>query len=172
MPLWKPTSKEVVQCTQTATIRQRQLANRSTGSRFAVDASRYTENLINHLSLHGNAHRKSICKTLRKYSASGHERGLEILSNRTTRHSWCRPVIPEVDLQDTQKILRKWPRKGVKEIVESNDSSQLMSTLHIGLPMSRFVNDCWRIVAVWVYGICMTSCPRTWLHRTPAKSFH
>ena len=216
----------VVQYTQTATIRQRQLANRSTGSRFAVNVSRYTGNLINHLSFDGNVYRKlicktrrkyfasncpgllkmfssqtqskstcltrsrfarhleysassyqigvqdvvkstrfdrlvpvkvacytgsqfgrhlesiprvttnggwrccridsirlvtvdvdlckrkSICKTIRKFSASGHELGLKILSNRTTRHSWCRIVIPEVDWQDTSKILRKRPRKG------------------------------------------------------------
>ena len=31
----------IVQYTQTATIRQRQFANRFTGSRFAVDASRF-----------------------------------------------------------------------------------------------------------------------------------
>ena len=54
----------VVQYTQTATFRQRQLANRSTGSRFAVNAFHYTRNLINHLSLDGNAHRKSIYKTI------------------------------------------------------------------------------------------------------------
>ena len=47
---------------QTVTIRQRQFANRFTGSRFAVNASRYTGNLINHLLLNGNAYRKSICK--------------------------------------------------------------------------------------------------------------
>ena len=47
---------------QTVTIRQRQFANRFTGSRFAVNASRCTGNLINHLLLNGNAYRKSICK--------------------------------------------------------------------------------------------------------------
>ena len=44
---------------QIATICQRQFANRSTGSRFAVNASRYTGNLINHLSLDGNRHTRS-----------------------------------------------------------------------------------------------------------------
>ena len=88
------------------------------------------------------SHWKSICKTLRKYSASNYQGVVEnvvesndssqlmstrhagsrferhfenfpqvatkggykycrIDSNRTTRHGWCRPVIPEVDLQDT-----------------------------------------------------------------------
>ena len=42
------------------------------------------------------SYQKSINKTFRKYSASGHEMGLQILSNRTTRHSWCRTVIPPV----------------------------------------------------------------------------
>ena len=72
----------VVQYTQTATIRQRQLANRSTGSRFAVNAFRYTRNLINHLSLDGNAHRKSIYMTLRKYFASNCQGLLKMLSIR------------------------------------------------------------------------------------------
>ena len=58
------------------------------------------------------SHRKSICETLRKYSASNYQGSLKILSNRTTRHSRSRPVIPEVDLQNTSKVFRKWPRKG------------------------------------------------------------
>ena len=34
------------------------------------------------------SHQKSICKKIfRKYSARGHERGLQILSKRMTRHS-------------------------------------------------------------------------------------
>ena len=68
--LFRHSVARVVQYTQTATIRQRQLANRSTGSRFAVNASRYTGNLINHLSLDGNAHRKSVYKTRRKCFAN------------------------------------------------------------------------------------------------------
>ena len=91
----------VFQYTQTATIRQRQFANRFTGSRFAVNASRYTGNLINHLSLDGNASRKSICKTLRKYFASNCQGLLKTLSNQMTRFSKSRPVLPEVDLEDT-----------------------------------------------------------------------
>ena len=91
----------IVQYTQTATIRHRQFANRFTGSRFAVDASRYTGNLINHLSLDGNAYRKTICKTLRKYFASNCQGLLKTLSNKITRFSQSRPVLPGVDLQDT-----------------------------------------------------------------------
>ena len=49
-----------VKYTQTATIRQRQFANRSTGSRFAVNAVRYTGNLIIHLSFDGNAYQFTI----------------------------------------------------------------------------------------------------------------
>ena len=39
------------------------------------------------------SHWKSICKTLRKYSASNYQGSLKMLSNPTTRHSWCRTVI-------------------------------------------------------------------------------
>ena len=74
-----------VKYTQTATIRQRQFANRSTGSRFAVNAVRYTGNLIIHLSFDGNAYQKSICKTLGKHFASNYQGSLKMLSNRTTR---------------------------------------------------------------------------------------
>ena len=49
-----------------------------------------------------------------------------MLSNRTTRHSWCRPVIPEVDLQDTSKIFRKWPRK-VADFVQSTRFERLVT---------------------------------------------
>ena len=83
------------------------------------------------------SHWKSICKILRKYSASKYQRSLKVLSNPTTCHSWCRPVMPEVDLKDTSKISRKWPRKGVTSIVESNDSSRLMSTRHTGSRFAR-----------------------------------
>ena len=44
-------------------------ANRFTGSRFAVNVSRYTGNLINHLLVDGNANWMSICKTLAEYLA-------------------------------------------------------------------------------------------------------
>ena len=73
------------------------------------------------------SHWKSICKTLRKYSASNYQGSLKMLSNPTTRHSWCRPVMPEVDLKDTSKISRKWPRKGVKSIVESTRIERLVT---------------------------------------------
>ena len=65
--------------------------------------SRLIENLINYLSLDGNAYRKSICKTLGKYFASNCQGLLKMLSNRlhSTRLSLSRPVIPQVDLQDT-----------------------------------------------------------------------
>ena len=82
-------------------IRKRHFTNRSTGSRFAVNASRYAGNLINHLSLDGDAYRKSICKTLTKYFASNCQGLSKMLSNRKTRRSESRPVIPEIDLQDT-----------------------------------------------------------------------
>ena len=72
----------VVQYTQITTILQRQLANRSTGGRFAVNAPRYTGNLINQLSLDGNAHRRSIYKTLTKYFASNCQGLLKMLSIR------------------------------------------------------------------------------------------
>ena len=86
-----------VQYTQTGTIRQRQFANRFTGSRFAVNASCYTGNL----SLDGNASRKSICKTLGKYFASNFQGLLKTLSSQMTRLSQTRPILPEVDLQNT-----------------------------------------------------------------------
>ena len=73
------------------------------------------------------SHWKSICKTLRKYSASNYQRSLKMLLNPTTRHSWCRPVMPEVDLKDTSKISRKWPRKGVTSIVESTRIERLVT---------------------------------------------
>ena len=73
------------------------------------------------------SHWKSICKTLRKYSASNYQGSLKMLSNPTTRHSWCRPVMPEVDLKDTSKISRKWPRKGVTSIVESTRIERLVT---------------------------------------------
>ena len=73
------------------------------------------------------SHWKSICKTLRKYSASNYQGSLKMLSNPTTRHSWCRPAMPEVDLKDTSKISRKWPRKGVTSIVESTRIERLVT---------------------------------------------
>ena len=71
---------------QTVTIRQRQFANRFTGSRFAVNASRYTGNLINHLLLNGNAYQKSICKQLSRVVENVVE-STRFDSNRTTRLS-------------------------------------------------------------------------------------
>ena len=53
------------------------------------------------LSLDGNAYRKTICKTLRKYFASNCQGLLKTLSNKITRSSQSRPVLPEVNLQDT-----------------------------------------------------------------------
>ena len=82
---------------QTVTIRQRQFANRFTGSRFAVNASRYTGNLINHHKLNGNAYRKSICKTLRKHFASNCQGLLKSLSNRLDSTRFERLVSVKVD---------------------------------------------------------------------------
>ena len=56
-------------------------ANRQTGSRFAAKWCWDTGGLRNHLLRHGNAYRNSICKRLRKYSASVCGRGLK-MSNR------------------------------------------------------------------------------------------
>ena len=107
--LFRHSVARVVQYTQTATIRQRQLANRSTGSRFAVNASRYTGNLINHLSLDGNAHRKSVYKT--RKSVSQMSRIVENVVDSTRIEppplSLSRPVLPVVDLKDTKKIFCK-----------------------------------------------------------------
>ena len=58
------------------------------------------------------SYRKSICKTLRKYSASNYERKLEILSHR----------------------------------LESNDSSQLMSTRHSGGRFARYLENIPQVV--------------------------
>ena len=100
------------------------------------------------------SHWKSICKTLRKYSASNYQRSLKMLSNPTTRHSWCRPVMPEVDLKDTSKISRKWPRKGVTSIVESNDSSRLMSTRHTGSRFARHLENIGRVTTKGSWRYC------------------
>ena len=107
--LFRHSVARVVQYTQTATIRQRQLANRSTGSRFAVNASRYTGNLINHLSLDGNAHRKSVYKTRRKCFANVKDcwKCCRFDSNQPPPLSLSRPVLPVVDLKDTKKIFCK-----------------------------------------------------------------
>ena len=100
------------------------------------------------------SHWKSICKTLRKYSASNYQRSLKMLSNPTTRHSWCRPVMPEVDLKDTSKISRKWPRKGVTSIVESNDSSRLMSTRQTGSRFARHLENIGRVTTKGSWRYC------------------
>ena len=56
--------ERVVQYTQTAANRQRQLTNRQTGSQFAAKWCCDTGDLKNHLLWHGNAYWKSICKRL------------------------------------------------------------------------------------------------------------
>ena len=61
------------------------------------------------------SHRKSICKVLRKYSAGNYQGSMRMLSNRTTRLSWCRLVTPEVDLLDN---LENIPRV-TRDVVES-----------------------------------------------------
>ena len=86
-----------VKYTQTVTIRQRQFANRSTGSRFAVNAVRYTGNLIIHLSFDGNAYQKSICKTLGKHSSSNYQGSFKMLSNRLDSTRVERLVSVKVD---------------------------------------------------------------------------
>ena len=79
----------------------------------------------------------SICKTLRKYSASNCEGGSKTQSNRRNRHSKWRPVIPDVDLLDTWKTFRVFLWKGAEDAVESNESSQQMTTRHTGCRFSR-----------------------------------
>ena len=111
------------------------------------------------------SHWKSICKTLRKYSASNYQRSLKMLSNPTTRHSWCRPVMPEVDLKDTSKISRKWPRKGVTSIVESNDSSRLMSTRHTGSRFARHSENIGRVTTKGSWRYCRIDSDSTRIER-------
>ena len=97
------------------------MSTRHTGSRFARQLRKYSaSNCKGRLEMLSNqldstrierlvtvdvvlSYRKSIRKTLPKFSASDRERGCRfcpIDSIRTTRHIWCRPVIPDVDLQD------------------------------------------------------------------------
>ena len=78
-------------------------ANRQTGSRFAAKWCWDTGGLRNRLLRHGNAYRNSICKRLRKYSASVCEGGVvDVVKStrfnliRTTRHHKWRPVILDV----------------------------------------------------------------------------
>ena len=92
-----------------------------TGSRFARQLRKYSaSNCEGRLEMLSNqldstrierlvtvdvdlSYRKSIRKTLPKFSASDCERGCRfcpIDSIGTTRHIWCWSVIPEVDLQD------------------------------------------------------------------------
>ena len=132
-----------VKYTQTATIRQRQFANRSTGSRFAVNAVRYTGNLIIHLSFDGNAYQKSICKTLGKHSSSNYQGSFKMLSNRLDSTRVERLVSVKVDpslarhLENILQVTSKSRWKCCR--LESNDSSLLMSTCHTG---SRFARHC------------------------------
>ena len=61
-----------------------------------------------------------------------------MLSNRLDWNRVERLVSAKVDqshqksISKTKKILSKWPRKEVVDFVQSNDSSQLMSTRHTG----------------------------------------
>ena len=106
------------------------------------------------------SHWKSICKTLRKYSASNYQGSLKMLSNPTTRHSWCRPAMPEVDLKDTSKISRKWPRKGVTSIVESTRIERLvtvdasLSTRHTGSRFARHLENIRRVTTKGSWRYC------------------
>ena len=63
------------------------------------------------------SYRKSICKTLRKYSASNYERKLEILSHRLDSTRIERLVTVDVDPSQRKsicKILRKYSASGYK----------------------------------------------------------
>ena len=80
-----------------------------------VNASRYTENLINHLSLDGSTHQKSICETLIKYFASNCQGLLKMLSIRlesndssqlkSTRHTRSRFAR---HLENILQVTTKW----------------------------------------------------------------
>ena len=79
--------------------------------------SRLIENLINHLSLDGNAYRKSICKTLRKYFASNCQGLLKMLSNRlhlTRLHSTCLSKVDPSYHKSICQTLRKYSARSYK----------------------------------------------------------
>ena len=48
-----------------------------------------------------------------------------INSNRTTRHCWCRPVIPEVDLQSTTKFSVRGHERGLQILSNRLDSTRI-----------------------------------------------
>ena len=140
---WENLVEKFVEYAQTVANRQRQFTKRSTGSRLAVKWYRGTGSLINHLLKHENAHRKSICKTRRKYSARVFKLGdgdvaksTRFDSNRTTRHSKWRPIIPDVELRDTSKTFPKCLPEGgsrccqintIRLITVNDDPSHQMS---------------------------------------------
>ena len=90
-----------VQYTQTATIRQRQFANRFTGSRFAVDASRFYRKSDKPSLIRWKRIPEKDLQDLHLYFASNCQGLLKTLWNKITRFSQSRPVLPEVDVQDT-----------------------------------------------------------------------
>ena len=100
------------------------------------------------------SHWKSICKTLRKYSASNYQGSLKMLSNPTTRHSWCRPEVGSASCRKSiWKTLRKFPASGherglqvLSNRLESNDSSRLMSTRHTGSRFARYLENITQVV--------------------------
>ena len=149
-----------------------------------------------------SSHRRSTCKTLRKYSASNCKELLKMLSNQTTRLSQSRPVLPEIDLQDTcksasnyqgslkmlsnrlhstrierlvsvdvdlsyQKSICKtlanlrvttkggWRCCRIDSIrLESNDSSQLMSTRHNGSRFAKHFENFPQVATKWGCRFC------------------
>ena len=118
-----------MQYTQTA-------ANRQTGNRFAAKWCCDTGVLRNHLLKHGNAYRQSICKRLRKYSASVCDRGLKMLSNRLeskTRHTGCR-FARHLETHTGSQFVRDLENCCQIDTIQldSNDLSPQMTTRHTG----------------------------------------
>ena len=78
--------------------------------------------------------------------------GLNMLSNRLDWNRVERLVSAKVDqshqksISKTKKILSKWPRKEVVDFVQSNDSSQLMSTRHTGNRFPRHFKNIPRVI--------------------------
>ena len=73
---------------------------------FTVNASRYTGNLINHLSIDGDAYRKTICKTLRIFrNRLESNDSSQLKSTRHTRSRFAR------HLENIPQVATKWGRR-------------------------------------------------------------
>ena len=139
--------RRVVQYTQTAANRQRQLTNRQTGSRFAAKWCCDTGGLRNHLLWHGNAYQKSICKRLRKYTASVCDRGLKMLSNRHESTRVERLVTTNDDpsyRMSICKTLRKYCLL-LQIDIRYDGSSFAVTSRSIRVESCRIVNICYTL---------------------------